>query len=212
MAGSFPVRIAGEELVLLADRAAHWPAQSRLLIADLHLGKGDSFRSAGIALPSGGTRRDLQRLSTLIATTAVSEMVILGDVLHSSAHQRQWRREWEEWRSRHPSLRIAAVSGNHDRALDKAGLDIELLGASYDDPPFALRHNPEAHPTLHVCCGHLHPVMALPGIRSRWPAFWLRQRQTVLPAFSAFTGGSPPSWEAGDRFAVCVLDEIVLTS
>ena len=46
---------AGESLVLLGERALYWPTRQALLIADLHLGKADVFRRAGIALPSGGT-------------------------------------------------------------------------------------------------------------------------------------------------------------
>ena len=39
-----------------------------------------------------------------------------------------------------------------------------------------------------MVCGHVHPVIRLEGM-GRWPLFWLGERQTVLPAFSAFTGG-----------------------
>jgi hypothetical protein len=49
-------------VVLVGARALYWPARRALLIADLHLGKADVFRRAGIALPSGGTGEDLQRL------------------------------------------------------------------------------------------------------------------------------------------------------
>ncbi|HXH01105.1 MAG TPA: hypothetical protein VNI56_02790, partial [Xanthomonadaceae bacterium] len=59
------VDIAGERFELLGERALHWPRRQRLLIADLHLGKADLFRRAGIGLPRGGTSRDLQRLSAL---------------------------------------------------------------------------------------------------------------------------------------------------
>ena len=45
--------IADERVTLFADRALFWPRESALLIADLHLGKADTFRAAGIALPSG---------------------------------------------------------------------------------------------------------------------------------------------------------------
>ena len=62
---------------------------------------------------------------------------------------------------------------------------------------------------LHVLCGHLHPLAALPGLRRRWPAFWLRQRLTVLPAFSAFTGGHRIDAGVDDRFVVCAGDALV---
>ncbi|MEE7560223.1 phosphoesterase, partial [Xanthomonas sp. Kuri4-2] len=47
--------LAGETVELLGDRALYRPARRALLIADLHLGKADVFRRAGIGLPAGGT-------------------------------------------------------------------------------------------------------------------------------------------------------------
>ena len=61
MAAELHVALAGEPVVLHADRALYWPRGGSLLIADLHLGKGDAFRRAGVAVPSGGTRDDLAR-------------------------------------------------------------------------------------------------------------------------------------------------------
>lgn len=203
------VDIAGERLELLGERAVHWPRRRRLLVADLHLGKADLFRRAGIGLPRGGTSRDLQRLSALLDQTAACELWILGDMLHGAAFPAQWRTRWEAWRISHPGLRIAVLSGNHDRALACAGLDIELLGDSIDEPPFAWRHAPESHADLFVVCGHLHPQIRLPGMERRLPAFWLRERMLVLPAFSLMTGGSKPRLQPGDQLITCVDGEVV---
>ena len=52
MADELPLLRAGEPLVLLGARALYWPARQALLLADLHLGKADVFRRAGIALPA----------------------------------------------------------------------------------------------------------------------------------------------------------------
>lgn len=201
--------IAGEPMVLMADRALFWPARKRLLIADLHLGKADVFRRAGIGLPAGGTRLDLERAGALAALTGAEELWVLGDVLHGPATDTHWRRSWEQWRAGTPGLQVAALAGNHDRALASAGLDIALLGEAVDDGPFALRHVPEPHPSLHVVAGHVHPCVALPGLGSRrWPAFWLQARTTVLPAFSAFTGGWAVSLARGEALGVCVRDTL----
>ncbi len=51
--------VAGEDLVLLAERAVFWPAKKALFVADFHLGKAASFRSAGIPLPSGTTTENV---------------------------------------------------------------------------------------------------------------------------------------------------------
>lgn len=201
--GVLTLAIGGEPMQLFADRALYWPARRRLLIADLHLGKADVFRAAGIALPSGGTAHDLTRIDALIAASGAQSLCVLGDVLHGAAHHRRWRERWDAWRETQPTLHIAALRGNHDRALDAAGLDIETLGERAVDGGFLLCHEPQTQPGLHAICGHLHPVLKLPGIRGRLPGFWLRADCTVLPAFSAFTGGAEVQLARGERFAVC---------
>jgi len=204
------VDIAGETMHLLADRALFWPARERLLIADLHLGKGDVFRAAGIALPSGGTAHDLARLDRLIDATAASELWILGDLLHGATHHVRWREGWDRWRSAHAGLCIAALRGNHDRHRDDAALDIDALGESVAEDGLLLRHEPLPDPAHHVIAGHLHPTLRLPGIRRALPGFWLRPGLTVLPAFSAFTGGQSVERTRGDRFAVCTEGQVFL--
>lgn len=207
MADSLSIRIAGKRMVLHADRALYWPAQRRLLVADLHLGKADVFRRAGIALPVGGTGHDLARLSTLVEATGASAVWVLGDLLHGATDTTHWRRGWNAWRERHASLRVAAIAGNHDRALASAQMDLDLLGEEVDEAPFLFRHAPlppgDACAGHHVVCGHLHPSIALPGLRGAWPGFWLRANATVLPAFSRFTGGGAIRLGAGERFAIC---------
>ena len=202
--------IAGEAMRLYGDRALYWPARQRVLIADLHLGKGDVFRRAGISLPAGGTSQDLSRLDRLVEASGARELWMLGDVLHGPANDTAWQRTWREWRERHAGLRVAALVGNHDRALARAELGIELLGEAIDEGPFAFRHAPEDHPALHVLCGHLHPCVSLPGIRRRWPVFWLRPALTMLPAFSAFTGGALVSLCPGEAVAICVQGQLTL--
>lgn len=208
MADVLALAIAGEPVVAHADRALFWPARRRLLIADLHLGKGDVFRAAGVALPSGGTAGDLARLARLVAATEAQALWILGDLFHGDPGHRRWREAWDAWRSAHPALRIAALRGNHDRRRGDAGLDIELLGDAEADGPFLFRHDPQPDPARHVVCGHLHPALRLPGLRAL-PAFWLRPGITVLPAFSAFTGGHRIDAGADDRFLVCAGDALV---
>ena len=54
----------GHTLQLLAARAIWEPERRTLLVADLHLGKAETFQRAGIPLPSDG---DLETLNALIA-------------------------------------------------------------------------------------------------------------------------------------------------
>lgn len=183
--------LAGEPVRLLADRALYWPARGRLCIADLHLGKGDTFRAAGIAVPSGGTAHDLQRLATLLATTGAAELWILGDFLHARRH-RAVDAAWRAFRDAHGHVAIAVVPGNHDRAFDAEAAGVARVREGHVDLPFEFRHAPPdvSASDRHVLCGHVHPVLRLPPL-GRHPLFWLRPGITVLPAFSAFTGGHP---------------------
>lgn len=202
MLESLEVQLGGEPVHLLADRALYWPARRRLLLADLHLGKADTFRAAGIALPRGGTALDLARISSLVEATDAEELWVLGDMLHGRTDLSSWREAWNAFRARHPRLSIAVVDGNHDRALQQAGLDIARLGDAVHDGPFVLRHAPGRDPRGHVLCGHLHPVLKLPG-QPRTPAFWLQAGCTVLPAFSAFTGGQALRLHDGEAAVLC---------
>lgn len=204
MVDALDVVLAGEPMRLLGDRAVYWPARNRVLLADLHLGKGDIFRRFGIALPSGGTRHDLARIAMLVASTGADSVWVLGDFLHGTIESPQWRAGWESFRASHPALRIGVLAGNHDRALVRAHLELDLVGDAVEDGPFSLRHAPDARAPGHVLCGHLHPTLKLEGLPGRWPAFWLQAASTVLPAFSAFTGGRNPEARRGDRLVACV--------
>lgn len=196
--------IAGEAVWMLADRALFWVRERRLFLSDLHLGKADVFRRAGIGLPRGGTAGDLDRLGRAIALTSATSVWILGDVLHGAVHDSAWRGTWDLWRDAHPAVQLAALSGNHDRALAGAGLGVDLLGEAHDTGPFALRHEPAEVDGLHVLSGHLHPCVAIRELGPRrFPVFWLRPRSSVLPAFSAFTGGCQVDAGHGDGLVVC---------
>lgn len=216
------LELGGLQLQLLAERALHVPALRTLLLADLHLGKGDAFRRAGIALPAGGTAQDLTRLSTLIDRHRPAQVIVLGDLIHGPLPaDALWRAQWRGFLDRHAGLRFAAVLGNHDRALRRS-IDFEgvqLLAEGTECGPLRLRHAPPkedstpdaSSPQAPVLCGHLHPVLRVrqPGLPSRLPAFWLRGQCLVLPAFSTFTGGFAPQLAAGDRIWLCAGDSLL---
>lgn len=196
--------MAGESVRLYADRALYWARAGALVIADLHLGKEDVFRASGIAVPAGETQRDLQRLARLLAATQARSLWILGDFLHG---QRAARAEalWKEFREAQAALHVGVIPGNHDRYLAAEPLRVDVLRDEMVAAPFLLRHSPlsEGAPTaLHVLCGHIHPVLKVPGV-GRYPLFWMRPGCTVLPAFSGFTGGWTVHPSEANGSAVC---------
>jgi len=205
MAAELSITLAGESMQVLAERALLWPAQSLLLIADLHLGKGEALRRGGIAVPRGGTRDDLQRLQVLLDDTGARELCVLGDFLHGAAEGGAWQEEWQAWRTCHADLPISVVTGNHDRQLSRRAADWNLIlhDEGLQRGPFDLRHVPRRTPA-HVIAGHVHPRVRYPGLQGRWPAFLFRPGLCILPAFSRFTGGTELPPEAGDHYIACL--------
>ena len=119
-------KVAGEDLVLLPERAVYWPAKKTLFVADFHLGKAASFRRAGIALPSGTTAENVERLGRAIDKTGAKQVVFLGDFLHSAMGRTQSTFErFAAWRESRKAVDLTIVRGNHDK---KAGDPPEAWG------------------------------------------------------------------------------------
>lgn len=210
MATEHTVTLAGKVLQLLGQRALWWPARQALLIADLHLGKADTLRRAGILAPRGTTSGDLERLGALVARWRPQTLWVLGDLLHGPLHAAPWLDAWRRFREAHAGLAVQVIVGNHDRRLDGASLGVDVHGSAVDLDGLRLCHDDDARSPLPTITGHLHPAVKLPGVPRRWPAFLLRERGLVLPAFSAFTGGGPLPQDAAMRLIACVEGELVV--
>lgn len=184
-------QLADVDVVLHGDRALFYPAESALLVADTHFGKAALMRRRGLAVPSGQSRDDLQRLSALLQVFSPRRLIVLGDFFHHRPVPGEpFLDIFPEWMAQHRAVSVEAVVGNHDRHA--AGVDVGLLWHDHLDlGPFRLRHEPEAVPGRHVLAGHLHPVLTLQvaADRLRAPVFWFREQVSVLPSFGALTGG-----------------------
>ncbi|MFO7706323.1 MAG: ligase-associated DNA damage response endonuclease PdeM [Halopseudomonas sp.] len=185
--------LAGADVVLHGDRALFYPAESALMVADTHFGKAALMRRRGLAVPSGQSRDDLQRLSQLLDEFCPQRLIVLGDFFHHRPMPGEpFLDLFPGWLAEHRAVSVEAVVGNHDRHA--AGLEFGLQWHDYLDlGPFRLRHEPEQVPGRHVLAGHLHPVLTLQvaADRLRAPVFWFREQVSVLPSFGALTGG----WE-----------------
>lgn len=188
MLAACDVVLAGEHVRLLAQRALFWPAQRLLAIADVHLGKDDVFREAGIAMPAGGTHADLTRLSEMLELTGATRLRVLGDFIHGTRGVARWRSGWQDFRASH-DIRVELVLGNHDRGLDTAGLGVEVIGEGLMEGPFNFRHDHQSGAAGLCISGHVHPVVRLPMLGKAFPVFHLQPGGLTLPAFSAMTGG-----------------------
>jgi DNA ligase-associated metallophosphoesterase len=143
--GGLDIELAGVALRLLARRALWWPDAATVFVADVHLGKAETFRALGVPVPSGPTEATLRRLGALLDDCGARRLVVLGDLLHARPAQAPATvSALRAWRRAHASLECVLVRGNHD---DRAGdppsdLEIEVVAEPTRLGPFALCHEP----------------------------------------------------------------------
>lgn len=184
----------GEPLELLGEKGVWDPQRRTLLLADLHLGKAETFQAHGIPLPSDGDASTLNALLALAHRLQPAAVLVLGDLIHSRLGLTA---ELRAKLSALPDLLgcpLRLIGGNHERGSWIEGLAQEPAQAL---GPWWLSHEPDPRPSHLNLCGHLHPV-AVVGAgkeRLRLPCFALdQQRQRLaLPAFGSLTGGHPCS-------------------
>ncbi len=182
----------GHRLELLAEKVLWDPQQGLLLLADLHLGKAESFQCQGIPLPSDGDAATLNALLAVAHRLRPRQVVVLGDLIHSRLGLTQ---ELRQKLAALPSLLgcpLRLIGGNHERGSWLEGL---IQEPSLALGPLWLSHAPEPRAGRLNVCGHRHPV-ALVGRGPdllRLPCFAYDPvlEQLVLPAFGALTGGHP---------------------
>lgn len=197
------VEIAGEQLIALPERALLWERTATLLLADLHLGKDEVFRRAGIAVPAGPVSSDLTTLTGLVQQHGVRRVVLLGDFVHAAPSAGSgFITEFLRWREAHALLDFIVVAGNHDRRAAEGVLgEAVRWQQQWRDGPFVGRHHPGESPDGYVLCGHVHPVLTVRARRERMrlPVFWFTPSHGVLPSFGSFTGGAEIDPGPGDQ-------------
>ena len=199
--------VAGEAVLLLAQKALYWPREKMLVVADIHFGKAASFRAQGVPVPRGTTSQNLAALDALMALHEVAHIMFLGDFLHArAAHASATLAAMLAWRIRHPDLKLTLVRGNHDRHAGDpaAALGIEMVDEPYSIAPFSFCHHPDIAAPGYALAGHVHPtyLLATRFEALRLPCFVVGAGRMILPSFGAFTGGFTITPEAGDAIYV----------
>ena len=187
-----PWQWRGHPLQLLAARALWDPQQGLLLLADLHLGKAESFQAQGIPLPSDGDASTLAALAAVVEQVHPREVIVLGDLVHSRLGVTPaLRQQLAQWPQRF-DCRLSLIGGNHDRGLVLEGLALQPAQAR---GPLWLSHEPDSAPGLLNVCGHGHPVACVGdgADQLRLPCFAYDPalEQLMLPSFGHLTGGHP---------------------
>lgn len=215
VAGTFmDIEILGEHFGLYPEKAIFWKSQQALLLSDLHLGKINHFRKAGIPVPAKANDHNLEIFIDLIQKCKPRRIICLGDLFHS-----HYNAEWEvfgEVVKHFSTISFELVQGNHDimgkyQYIRKgiSVLDTLQIGK------FLLTHHPlESVPDgVYNIAGHIHPGVSLKG-RGRQaltlPCFYFGENQALLPAFGKFTGLARIAPRKDDRVFIVAEDKVMM--
>ena len=199
-----------DSLVLDARRAAWFPRERVLAVADAHLGYAWAQRRRGLLLPLAATEEVVATLAALQHDYAPREIVFLGDLVHEAANLPALKEELVNLTTRLAAgSRLTVTLGNHDRRLEQFAAEWKLplalassatVGGHWlvhgDQPPAAAAlatWQTQRVPGARIVFGHEHPALRLgDGVASaaRCPCFLIGEDRLVLPAFSPWAAGS----------------------
>lgn len=215
LTGHLDIEICGETLTLMPLRGVFWARKKTLMVADVHLGKAETFRSHSIAIPTGTTEKDLQTLTHMIIQTEAEHLVFLGDLVHNKRGLTDRVSSMIlAWREHHEHLKLTLIRGNHDKKIPAITnlMRMDIVEEPFVIEPFALKHHPGAHNTHYVLCGHTHPAVRLSGGAQksmRLACFSFGKRVAILPAFGSFTGCAEIEPSEDERIFVLAGDTVV---
>lgn len=212
------VEAGGDVMVLRGDRTLYWPRRNWLILADLHVGKVESLRRDGVALPDAVLLADLARLTHAVRATGAERVLVLGDLVHDAhgltpgvvARVAEWREAL--------AVDVALVPGNHDRRVASLpdAWRIRVLDEQVCEGAYAFVHDARSGSLARgagrfTWQGHVHPVVALRGATDalRLPCFLVGDGLGVVPAFSTLTGGAALERTPGGRVWVVADGELV---
>ncbi|ERH13354.1 MAG: putative ICC-like phosphoesterase [halophilic archaeon J07HB67] len=214
--------------VVFRDRAVYFTRGDTLVLADLHVGRGEA---ADVEFPLGEASDLRDRLAALLAAFDPSRVVVAGDVLHQFARVSDAvGRSLSELREAclDAGARPVLVTGNHDAMLSSVwngstpdSHEIELSGEPPAGPtddylpetapgPVVVRHGHERPPDeeaaragLYVV-GHDHPTVEIQGRRR--PCYLFVPDAVdgtpalMVPAFNRLPAGVTVNGMSGDDF------------
>ena len=170
--------------------ALFWPAESALIVADLHLEKGSHYAARGQMLPPYDTRDTLLRLAEVIDAYDAATVIALGDSFHDGeALERMDGADRETLAIMQEDREWIWIAGNHDGATARALGGTVLPELRVEG--VVLRHEPGPGARTHEIAGHMHPAarLVMHGTAIRRPCFAGNGKRMILPAFGALTGG-----------------------
>lgn len=192
VSGSFIYSFLGQTLYLLPQRALFWAETNTLIVADLHVGKVNHFRKAGIAIPQLVSEADYKALEDVLNAFPVRRVLILGDLFHSTYNEAVIT--FSQWIKKYAHIEFILIKGNHDILKDSfyKAASLQIVEHTLTEHPFIFSHIPlEVKSVFYNLAGHVHPAVKLTGKAKQslvLPCFYFGQKNGILPAFSTFTG------------------------
>jgi DNA ligase-associated metallophosphoesterase len=188
--------IKDQQLWLSPDRTVFWEEEKALIVSDMHFGKTGHFRKAGIAVPQGVFKEDLQRLVEQLQYFQPKQLIIVGDLFHSDANKELHL--FQKWRDDLGDLHIQLIKGNHDILSENwySSMNIFTHKDVLKINTFCFQHDKgkceQSNPSSdYLFSGHIHPGIQISGPGRqvlKFPCFYFTDEFCVLPAFSKFTG------------------------
>jgi DNA ligase-associated metallophosphoesterase len=188
--------IKNQQLWLSSDRTIFWEEEKALIVSDMHIGKTGHFRKAGIAVPQGVFKEDLQRLVQQLQYFQPKQLIIVGDLFHSDANKEL--QLFQKWRDDLGDLHIQLIKGNHDILSEKwySSMNIFTHKEILKIKKFCFQHDMgKCEQSLvasdYLFSGHIHPGIQISGVGRqvlKFPCFYFTDEFCILPAFSKFTG------------------------
>ncbi|MBU6452220.1 MAG: ligase-associated DNA damage response endonuclease PdeM [Cyanobacteria bacterium REEB67] len=211
------ISMAGQDVILLPQKAMYLVESETLVVADVHVGKGASFRSRRYFAPDGVTCRDLAILSTALIGHGARRLMILGDLVHAQDGLTAAETAlFDDFRQKHANIDMVLVLGNHDRkAKVPASWQLMQVRGDMHEGPFIFAHEYVVSADTksgYVLSGHIHPSVVLHGKgkqSERLPCFWVRRKYAVLPSFGVFTGSFTIRPSQLDKIYVVAQDAVI---
>jgi len=214
---SIELNFGGELILLLPEKALWLPDLKSLVIADVHWGKIDHFRKAGIPVPVKGNDKNAESLISIINLFKPKRVIFLGDLFHSVYND-----GWETFgqiRNAFAHCSFELVIGNHDILSNRQyeRHTILLHEESLQLTNLLLTHEPleEIPEGVFNIAGHVHPGAHLRGTGKQsviLPCFYIKSNQCILPAFGAFTGLATVQPKLGDKIFVVANGNVLATN
>lgn len=205
----------GGKLQLLPEKAIYIESLRSLLVADVHLGKAETFQSLGIPIPNTINQETLDRLQILCHDLEPETLFILGDLFHSKfALADEVLECWSVFLNT-VGAAVKLIGGNHDRGLIEAlsHQAMDCISHALKIENLVLSHEPCSPGDCFNICGHVHPCMRIKTKLDtlRLPCFHLEKSQNrlTLPSFGEFTGAYEISLEA-DAIAYVVAEDAII--